>query len=94
MVGHVGPVGQAAQQPGDAGSARIVALDVGVLDDDQPTRTQQASGLGDQSADDVKPVRAAVKRERGVVVAHFRVPWDRVVGHVGRIRHDDIDQAL
>ncbi len=73
-------LGLAAQDGRDAGLPRVLALHVGVLDEQQSPGSQQEGGLLGQRAHDLQPVGPAVERQAGVVVADLGLARDRRSG--------------
>ena len=83
-------VGLGAQDGRDPGLPRVLALHVRVLDQEQAPRSQEQCGLLGQRADDLQPVGPAVERQVGIVVAHLRLPRDRLRRDVGRVGDHDV----
>ena len=83
-------LGLAAQDGRDPGLPRVLALHVGVLDEQQPSGPQQEGSLLGERTHDLQPVGSSVERQVGVVVAHLRLARDRVLGHVRGVGDDHV----
>ncbi len=88
MIPHIGE----APVPADRRREEL-ALQIGVLDAEEPAGFQQVGGPVDQTAYDGQPVRSAVQCQRWIVLGHLPVDYG-VVRDVRRIAEHGIHRAV
>ena len=62
------------------------------LHDETAAGAEQPCGIGDEPAHDVQAIGAGVEGRRRLVPGDVGRDVRAVVGHVGRVRHDDVDE--